>query len=437
MTTSIHINLPSLLTVLAAVCTSVCAAPADAQLLWSDEFDDGVAPDPQHWSYDLGANGWGNQELQEYTDDLGNARIANGNLVITAKATAEGTSPAPFSSARLRTDGKVEFKYGTIEARIRVPDLARGLWPAFWTLGGNFSEVGWPFCGELDILEMGWRDAVRDGVVNRWLSSAAHWESSGQYAFFGRTYSPELVEPNDLTASYHLFSMNWTPNTITTFLDGNEIWTMDISAANCTDCEEFHQPHFMILNLAVGGTFTGQLTESQITAPLPAEMHVDYVRIYDNGFTELSGTGIEPDPSIIGPAHSGSWFPPSQSGHGFSMEFGQTSSGAPLAVVYWYIYDDQGNPMFMVGTGTPEDDRVTITFESPVGMIFGEFDPDSVIREVGGTGEIVFTDRDNAAFSYSPSNFTANNWGHGAIVDLPLIKLFGIDAAKSFSEPGQ
>ena len=146
----------------------------------------------------------------------------------------------------------------------------------------------------------------------------------------------------------------------------------------------------MILNLAVGGTFTGLLSADQITAPMPAEMRVDYVRIYDNGFTQLSGSGIEPDPSIIGPAHSGSWFSPAQSGHGFALEFGQTSNGAPLAVAYWYIYDDLGNPIFMVGTGTPEEDRVTISFDSPVGMVFGEFDPDSVVRESGGTAEIVF-----------------------------------------------
>ena len=159
---------------LALAVSSIFASPVFGQLLWSDEFDSGVAPDPSIWSYDLGATGWGNQELQEYTDDLDNARVNDGNLIITARRTEPGTSPAEFSSARLRSQDKVMFKYGTIEARIKVPDLADGLWPAFWTLGNTFSEVGWPACGELDILEMGWRDAVRDGFANRWLSSAAH-----------------------------------------------------------------------------------------------------------------------------------------------------------------------------------------------------------------------------------------------------------------------
>lgn len=428
-----HITRISLLSALFGASVSTI----EAQVLWSEEFDSGVAPDPSVWSYDLGANGWGNQELQEYVDDLDNAHIADGTLVITARRSAGGTSPAAFTSARLRTQDKVMVKYGTIEARIRVPDLADGLWPAFWTLGNNFGQVGWPLCGEVDIMEMGWKDAVRDGVVNRWLNSAAHWESGGRHAFYGRTYEPQRVEAFDLNEDYHLFSMNWTPNTITTYLDGREIWVMDIGAENCADCEAFHEPHFMILNLAVGGNFTGRLTEDLITAPLPAEMKVDYVRVYDNGFTELSGPGVEPDPAIIGPAHSGSWYQPEQSGHGFSMEFGQTLDGSPLAVVYWFTYDALGNPIFMLGTGSPAGNRVEIAFHSPVGMVFGEFLPETVSREDGGTAVIEFTDRENATFNYTPSEFTVTQWGHGEVVDLALIKLFGIDAAKSFELPAQ
>ena len=180
---------------LVALCAFLFAIPSSAQeLLWSEEFNDGVAPDPNHWSYDLGATGWGNQELQEYTDDLDNVRIENGELIITAMETEEGTSPAAFSSGRLRTEDKVEFMYGTIEARIsRAGPCQGGYGRPSGTLGGNFSEVGWPFCGELDVFEMGWRDAVNDGVVNRWLSSAAHWESGGQYAFFaGLTLATSL-----------------------------------------------------------------------------------------------------------------------------------------------------------------------------------------------------------------------------------------------------
>jgi hypothetical protein len=135
----------------------------------------------------------------------------------------------------------------------------------------------------------------------------------------------------------------------------------------------------------------------------------------------------------IGPAHSGSFFNTGQSGHGFSIEFGELSPGAPFAVVYWYTYDDLGNPIFMLGNGVPVGNTVEITFESPVGMKYGEFDPDTVVREPGGTAVFEFSDRDNATFSYSPSEFSETNWGHTTpIVDLPLVKIFGIPADKYF-----
>ena len=147
--------------------------------------------------------------------------------------------------------------------------------------------------------------------------------------------------------------------------------------------------------------------------------------LYDN---------IEVDVMGIGPAHSGSWYNGDQSGHGFSMEFGEAAG--PLAVVYWYTYDDLGNPIFMLGNGIPAGNQVEITFESPVGMIYGEFDPATVTREDGGTAVIVFGDRDNATFSYTPSAFSETEWGHTTpIVDLPLVKIFGIPADKNFSTP--
>jgi len=134
----------------------------------------------------------------------------------------------------------------------------------------------------------------------------------------------------------------------------------------------------------------------------------------------------------LGPAHSGSYFNEGQSGHGFSIEFG-TLGGSPLAVVYWYTYDSLGNPIFMLGNGAPDGNTVEITFDSPVGMKYGEFDPATVTREPGGTAVFVFSDRDNATFSYTPSDFSVNQWGHASpIVDLPLIKIFGIPADKYF-----
>ena len=391
---------------------------AFARVIWSEEFDTGTAPDSAVWSYDLGADGWGNQELQEYTNLAENVRIENGNLVITAIRTANG-----FTSARVRTEDKLTFRYGTIEARIKMPDLANGLWPAFWTLGNNFKDVGWPHCGELDIVEMGSSDSITRGLVNRWVGSTAHWELNENHVYYGRS----LVTVSDLNDDYHIFKMDWTPSLVTTYLDDQEIWAIDITPESCSDCSEFHQPHFMILNMAVGGTYPGLLDNSQITATMPAEMLVDYVRIYDNGFTELAGTSNPQLPPVIGQEYSGSWYNPDQSGHGFSMEFGEADDGSPQAVVYWYTYDSSGQPIFMVGNGVPGENLVTVSFESPVGMQYGVFDKDSVEREDGGTAQIEFTDPDNATFSYTPSEFSSSNWGHTQPIDsLPLVKIFAI-----------
>jgi hypothetical protein len=136
----------------------------------------------------------------------------------------------------------------------------------------------------------------------------------------------------------------------------------------------------------------------------------------------------------IGPAHSGSFYNEDQSGHGFSIEFGQLADGTPLGVVYWYTYDDQGNPIFMIGNGTPDGNLLEITFLSPVGMVYGVFDPTTVERPDGGTAVFEFSDRDNATFSYTPSEFSDTTWGHTTpIEDLPLVKIFGIPADKYFS----
>jgi beta-glucanase (GH16 family) len=204
-----------------------------------------------------------------------------------------GNDVVGFTSARIRTQDKLLMRYGRIEARIKVPDLDRGLWPAFWTLGNSFSTVGWPDCGEIDIMEMGSYESILDNRTNRQVASTAHWENQGGHAFFGLS----LVVNQDLTDDFHLFTLDWTPSLLTTYLDGQKIWEMDITPGSCTDCTEFHEPHFIILNVAVGGTYPQMRTIGAINAPLPAEMRVDYVRVYDTGFTEISGPASEPAPA--------------------------------------------------------------------------------------------------------------------------------------------
>jgi beta-glucanase (GH16 family) len=240
--------------------------------------------DSDVWTYDIGtgSDGWGNQELQYYTDDEANVDLVDGLLKITAIRTDTG-----FTSARIKTQDKVLFQYGTVEARIQVPDVNEGLWPAFWTLGENFEQIGWPASGEIDIMEMGQALAITEGKVNRRVIGAAHWEHEDGYA----SYSLSKDFDEDLNLNFHIFKLEWTPDYLATYVDGIEVWKMDIPCpvgdeVNCSDWEEFHRPHFFLLNLAVGGRFTGN-PRTDVTAPLPATMCVDYVRIYNNTHTIL------------------------------------------------------------------------------------------------------------------------------------------------------
>jgi beta-glucanase (GH16 family) len=252
--------------------------------IWSEEFDSGTAPDSDIWSFDLGDGGWGNNELQAYTRDATNVRVEDGHLIITAVKQENH-----FTSGRIKTEEKFTFKYGTLEARIQVPDLGNGLWPALWALGHKFSSVGWPACSEIIVMEMGVEGAVDAGVVNRRITSAAHWEYNELHETDGLT----LDHPSDLDGSFHIYRMEWTPTAITTYIDNIQIWTMNISGI-----PELHEPHFLLLNLAVGGIHTGICDSGGITAPFPAEFRVDYLRIFDNGFTSLGGSSVQSETSL-------------------------------------------------------------------------------------------------------------------------------------------
>ena len=264
-------------------------------LVWTEEFNSPVL-DTSIWSYDLGDGcasgicGWGNNELQLYTNDPTNVRVEGGELIITALSqtvNGSGTDQPTFTSARVKTQNRLAIQYGTIEARIQLPDVADGLWPAFWTLGSSISSVGWPACGELDIFEMGSAAAISEGVVNRRVGSTAHWDIGGNYAGYGETYT----SATDLDDSYHIYRMEWTPTYVATYIDGIWIWTMNLSDPQSFSGEEFHAPHFLLLNLAVGGNYTGITDAGNITATFPAEYRVDWIRVYDNGFTTLVGLG--------------------------------------------------------------------------------------------------------------------------------------------------
>jgi len=235
------------------------------QLVWSDEFTNGISGD---WVFETGAGGWGNNELEYYRRE--NASVQNGQLVISAKRESYGG--ANYTSVRMKTQGKKSWTYGKIEARIAMPAF-QGSWPAFWMLGDNISSVGWPGCGEIDIME----HVNTGGGIN----GTVHWkDANGNQADYGNATSVGSV------ADFHVYSIEWTSSYIRWFVDGNKYNEINI-ANNVGSTEEFQRSFFILLNLAVGGNWPGFSIDNNA---FPANMYVDYVRVYqDNGVPQSTG----------------------------------------------------------------------------------------------------------------------------------------------------
>ena len=258
---------------------------ARSAVVWSDEFD-GSAIDTDTWTWDVGGWGFGNGQMEYNTSRAKNPYIDNGSLVI--EAFREDYFGNEFTSARLLTQGRFAFKYGSLEARIKMPDTENGLWPAFWLLGNNFPGIDWPHCGEVDIVEMGSAGGITDGKQQERFNVAMHFSDAADQK---QSYVEWDDAPVDLSQDYHLYKISWTPFDMTFYLDGIEIVSWDITPAHMA---EFHQPHFIILNLAIGGwvdTYTGITDPNDVTA-LPGEgasarMQIDWVRLEDNVYTEI------------------------------------------------------------------------------------------------------------------------------------------------------
>ena len=252
--------------------------PEGYSLLWSDEFE-GTTLNTRNWSAETGtgAGGWGNAELQYYTARPENVKVEGGHLVITARK--ENYSGSPATSARLVTMNKFSFKYGYVVASIKLPKTADGLWPAFWMMGNDFSSVGWPKCGEIDIMEMGHSTGIANGTQDRTLNGACHWGDS--YADH-RTYGYSLQD-----GQFHTYTCIWDEEFVRMYVDLEthpgaapyfEMRILDnMGGSNC-----FRKENFLLLNLAVGGNFPGIHHIDGVTAlaPAGASMVVDYVRVF-------------------------------------------------------------------------------------------------------------------------------------------------------------
>ena len=240
-------------------------------LVWSDEFDTDGGPDTSKWTYDIGDWGWGNNELQYYTQNrLENARCEDGNLIIEARKNDLGN---PWTSARLTTRAKQSFLYGRIEFRAKVPPN-KGNWAAGWTLGDEYvDEISWPYCGEIDILEsVGYEmnDETGDGKAH----STIH---CGAYYFKLGNQPTGILDVKDMHESFHTYSVDWTPEGIKAFVDGQQYFEYTDTANELT--WPFSKPQNLILNLAMGGGWGGlQGMDESITSQ---QFVIDYVRVYE------------------------------------------------------------------------------------------------------------------------------------------------------------
>ena len=237
------------------------------QLTWSDEFDGDGPPDPGKWVYDLGGQGWGNNELETYTDRPENAVRRGGALVITARREtfrgSDGTERL-YTSARLKTHGTFSQTYGRFEARMRI-SRGQGLWPAFWLLGDSVGTAGWPACGEIDIME---NIGKEPNTVHGTMHGPGY--SGGQAIgspFSGTVFAEE----------FHVFAVEWEPNAIRWYVDGTLYQTRTRSDLPAGARWVYDQPMFVIVKLAVGVDWPGP---PDATTTFPQEVVVDYVRVY-------------------------------------------------------------------------------------------------------------------------------------------------------------
>jgi beta-glucanase (GH16 family) len=227
-------------------------------LVWQDEFN-GTSVDASNWTFETGGE-WYNNELQYYRTE--NATVADD--VLTIEARKENYGGHNYTSARMITQNKKMFKYGRIDIRAVLPE-GQGLWPALWTLGKNMGSVGWPACGEIDIMEM-----IGGSGRERTVYSTLHWDDNGQ-ADYGLSYT---ATGKNFHEKYHVFSMDWNETTIRSYVDDQLFYTIDISSAAMS---EFRQEHFFIFNLAVGGVWPGNPDNTTV---FPQQLKVDYIRVF-------------------------------------------------------------------------------------------------------------------------------------------------------------
>lgn len=257
--------LPAILFIVALISGSCTQEPA-SRLQWSDEFNYTGAPDSTKWNYDLGGNGWGNNELQFYTKNSKNVRVENGNLIIEAHK--DSIDNSGYTSTRIVSKKKGDWLYGRIEVRAKLPK-GKGTWPAIWMLPTDWKYGGWPESGEIDIMEhVGYDPEVVHGTI--------HTEA---YNHIKQTQKEGLITVAGAQEDFHVYAIDWRENKMDFLVDGKIFHTVTRDPKDGFRGWPFDQRFYLIMNLAVGGNWGGQKGIDE--SIWPQRLEIDYVRVYD------------------------------------------------------------------------------------------------------------------------------------------------------------
>jgi beta-glucanase (GH16 family) len=243
--------------------------------VWQDDFNQplGSGPDPTRWTYELGDNGWGNAELETYTDSRQNSFVAadpdaTDGKVLVIRAQRDPAAKGGYTSARIITQGRFSTTFGRIEARMKLP-RGQGVWPAFWMLADSITTLHWPACGEIDIMEV---PGHEPGKLHGTIHGPGY---SGQH---GITKSTTLPPGASLSDAYHVYAVEWSPGKIEWLLDGRVFHTCTPASLPAGTKWVFDNgPFYLLLNLAIGGHWPGY---PDATTTFPQELRIDYVRVY-------------------------------------------------------------------------------------------------------------------------------------------------------------
>ncbi|MBQ2541412.1 MAG: glycoside hydrolase family 16 protein [Paludibacteraceae bacterium] len=273
-------------TLLLIFCLAAMAAAQEYTLVWNEDFTD-AALDNQVWNIEINGDGGGNNELQYYCEKgvaLG-IEPQSGRQCLVLTASKEDYLGKQCTSGRVNTKGKMTYTYGKIEARIKFPNTANGLWPAFWQMGNNYDQVGWPRCGETDIIELGHQSAFNAGTQDRYFNGAMHVGSAWNTVW---SDAQAVTWDYSVEDTFHIVSMVWTPGSIDMYMDSKPYFHADLEPnddANYNRQLVFGKPNFIIANVAVGGNFPGIYNINGITALANGSrsMYIDWIRIYQRG----------------------------------------------------------------------------------------------------------------------------------------------------------